>query len=110
MKCARFLLAVLLVSFLAVPAAQSPDDTKIWQEFVAWLNAQPDVTQIGPDRYKAKLLADGLTPAQADERIAALGRLTPQHRDEIGAIYFNKLYATPSQTRFTCSRTPSSWR
>ncbi len=101
MKCARVLLVVLVVSFLAVPAAQAPDDTKIWQEFVAWLNAQPDVNQIGPDRYKAKLLADGMTPAQADQRIAALGRLTPQHRDEIGVIYFNKLYATPGQTRFT---------
>ncbi len=107
MKPARFLLAVLLLGSIAFPgslaAAQSPspDEDEIWKAFVAWLNAQPDVNQIGFDRYRAKLIADGLTPAQADARLEALGKLTERHRDEIGAIYYNKLYATADQTRFT---------
>ena len=100
MIVSRFLANALLVCALAIPQA-SPDEAKIWQEFVTWLKAQADVTQIGRDRYRAQLIADGLPVSQADERMAVLVRLIPQHRDELSPIYFDKLYATPNQTRFT---------
>jgi SAM-dependent methyltransferase len=96
----RFLVKALLICTLAIPQA-SPDEAKIWQEFVTWLKAQADVTQIGRDRYRAQLIADGLPASQADERMAVLVRLIPQRRDELSPIYFDKLYATPNQTRFT---------
>jgi len=100
MTLSRFLVNALLLCALSIPQA-SPDEAKIWQEFVTWLKAQADVTQIGQDLYRAKLVADGLAPAQADERMAVIGRLIPQHRDELTPVYFDKLYATPNQTRFT---------
>jgi SAM-dependent methyltransferase len=100
MILSRFLASTLLLFTLAVPQAQS-DETRIWQEFVAWLKAQPDVTQIGLEGYRTRLVADGLATAQADERMAVIGRLIPQHRAELNPIYFDKLYVTPNQTRFT---------
>ena len=100
MIVSRVLVRVLLVCALAIPQASS-DEAKIWQEFVTWLKAQADVTQIGQDRYRAKLIVDGLSASQADERMAVIGRLIPQRRDELSPIYFDKLYATPNQTRFT---------
>ncbi len=101
MNVSRFFASVLFACTLAVPQQAPPDENTIWREFVTWLNAQTDVAQIGGDRYRAKLIADGLPAPQADERMAIIGRLVPQHRDELSPIYFNKLYATPNQTRFT---------
>ncbi len=100
MVVSRFLVQALLICGLVIPQA-APDEAKIWQEFVTWLKAQPDVTRIGQDAYRAKLIADGLTASQADERLAVIGRLAPQRRGELSPIYFDKLYATPNQTRFT---------
>lgn len=99
MSFTHFLLNVLLLCSLAAP--QAPDESKVWQDFLSWVKAQADVTQIGQDRYRAKLAADGLTPAQVDEWMAALGRLFPKRREEFSPIYFDKLYASPEQTRFT---------
>ena len=95
----RFLLYGLFLCSLLVP--QAPDEAKVWQHFLFWLKAQPDVTQVGQDRYREKLVAEGLAPAQVDEWMAALGRLIPRRRDELSPVYFDKLYATPNQTRFT---------
>jgi predicted O-methyltransferase YrrM len=95
----RLLLNALLVCVLAVP--QPPDDNAIWRDFISWLNAQPDVTRISQDGYRAKLLAEGLPSSQVDERMAVIGRLVPQKQAELSPIYFNKLYVTPDQTRFT---------
>jgi len=99
MTLSRFLVNALLVCFLASP--QAPDEGTIWQDFLTWLKVQPDITRVAQGGYRAKLLADGLTTAQADERMAVIGRLLPQRRDEITPIYFDRLYATPNQTRFT---------
>jgi len=82
----RFFANVLLLCTLAVPQQAPPDEDRIWHEFVAWLKAQADVTQIGQERYRAKLVADGLAPLQADERMAVIGRLIPRHRDELSPI------------------------
>lgn len=99
MTLSRFLLNAVLLGCLVAP--QAPDEARIWQDFVSWLKAQTDVTQVDGSRYRAKLVADGLAPAQADERMAVIGRLMPQKREEISPIYFDKLYVTPNQTRFT---------
>lgn len=99
MFLSRFLLNAVLLCCLAAP--QAPDDNAVWRDFLSWLNAQPDVSRLAGDLYRAKLIADGLTTAQADERMAVIGRLVPQRRDELNPIYFNKLYLTPTQTRFT---------
>jgi SAM-dependent methyltransferase len=99
MMFARLLVSTAIACFLAVP--QAPDDSAIWRDFTSWMNAQADVNHISLEGYRSKLVADGLTPAQADERMAVVRRLMPQKRSEVDPIYFNKLYVTADQTRFT---------
>jgi 2-polyprenyl-3-methyl-5-hydroxy-6-metoxy-1,4-benzoquinol methylase len=94
------LLSTLLLSALAFGQA-APDTEKIWQEFVGWLKAQHSLADIGNDKYRASLIQSGLTAAQADERLAVVGKLFPERRSQIGTIFFDKLYTTPGQTRFT---------
>jgi len=56
------------------------------------------------EEYRAQLVADGLAEAVADERIALIGKLyeqCPEIRKEAQAHYFDRLYRSESQTRFT---------
>ena len=90
-----------LFAFLAL--AQSPDNDKIWRDFMDWAKAQPG-SGFSLDQYRASLVKSGLTAAQVDERIELLPKLydaDPARRTEAAEIGFNKLYRTPSQTRFT---------
>ncbi len=98
MKLLRLFL-ILLLSALAFGQA-APDTEKIWQDFVGWVKAQP-LGNLGGDQYRASLIQSGLTAAQADERLAVVGKLFPKRRDQLGPIFFDKLYSTPDQTRFT---------
>lgn len=68
-----------------------------------WSKAQP-AERSGLQEYRARLIQDGLTEAQADERIAIIPKLYreyPAFRTEAAALGFNRLYRTPGQTRFT---------
>ncbi len=107
----RFFLTLLLLPLAAAlgqapptqpqAAVQVPDKDKIWRDFLDWLKAQPDVNSLGRDQYRASLVAGGLTAAQADERMAVVGKLLAERRGELSTIYFNKLYVTERQERFT---------
>jgi len=99
MRPLRLFLALLL-SAVAFGQA-TPDNEKIWQDFVGWLKAQPSINDISGDQYKASLIQSGLTAVQAQERLAVVGKLLPERREQLGPIFSNKLYATPGQTRFT---------
>ena len=100
MKPVRLFL-IMLVSALAFGQA-APDTEKIWQDFVSWVKAQHSIADINGDKYRASLMQSGLTAAQADERLAVVGKLSRERRDQLGTIFANKLYMTPGQTRFTC--------
>jgi len=93
------LVSALLLSALAFGQA-APDNEKIWQDFIGWVKAQP-LGNLGGDKYRASLISGGFTAAQADERLAVVGKLYPQRRDQLAPIFFDKLYTTPGQTRFT---------
>lgn len=100
-KTLHLLACTLLISFLAL--GQAADNEKIWRDFAAWLQTQDSG---GPpmDAYKAKLVAEGMTAAQADERIALIGKLyqeTPEFRQQASNIRFNQLYRDQNQSRFT---------
>ena len=94
------LLCTLLLSTLAFGQA-APDTEKIWQDFVGWLKAQPSMANIGNDQYRANLIQSGLTAAQVEERLAVVGKLLPERRSQLSTLFFDKLYMTPGQTRFT---------
>lgn len=95
----RLLLSLSLSALLLAQAA--PDKDKIWQDFIGWMKAQKTLADLGQDKYRASLIQGGMTAAQADERMKLLGEVFPERRSEIGPIYFDKLYNTPDQTRFT---------
>lgn len=95
----RLSLLTLLLAFLA--AAQTTDNDKIWRDFTAWIKTQSVITDIRPEKYRAKLIEGGLTPAQADERMALIGKLYADHRTEIEPAILNKLYTPKHQQRFT---------
>jgi SAM-dependent methyltransferase len=90
----------LLISRLA--PAQTAEERKIWQDFVA--TAQSDRSQLNPTNHRQHLIQGGMTEAQADERVALLLKLYeayPAFHQQIQAMGFNRLYRDPNQTRFT---------
>jgi predicted O-methyltransferase YrrM len=96
----RFHLVVLFIS-LSV-GAQAPENGAIWRDFIDWAKENPGATSL--QEYRARLVEKGLTPAQADERVALIPKLisgNPAYREEISTISFNHLYRTPEQNRFT---------
>lgn len=91
----------LLLAFLAL--GQPADNDKIWREFMDWAKAQ-NASSFGIAQYRSKLIDNGLTPVQADERTTLIRKLldtNPTYRTEVSALGFNRLYRAPSQTRFT---------
>jgi len=75
--------------------AQAPSsDDAIWKQYYDWVQ-QGDYEANTPPRYRAKLIADGMTEAQADERMQILGRLAQQHRSDLVALFFNHVYTAP---------------
>lgn len=96
----RYAYIAVLVSGLA--AAQTAEELKIWQGFVAVCKSDP--SRLEPAKYRDLLIHDGMTEAQADERLALLQKLYasyPLLRQELQAISFDKLYRSSNQTRFT---------
>ena len=85
--------SVLLASGLW---AQAPArDDAAWKQYFDWFQ-QGDLEANTPQRYRAKLVGDGMTEAQADERIALLVRLSRDHQSDFAALFFNRIYAAPA--------------
>jgi 2-polyprenyl-3-methyl-5-hydroxy-6-metoxy-1,4-benzoquinol methylase len=97
------LFCLLLCLFLSLPApAQDPGHAAVWRDFIGWAKAQTASASF--QDYRAELIKNGLTPAQADERIALIPKLiadNPAWRREISTLHFNRLYQAPEQDRFT---------
>lgn len=93
------LFCALLLTGLAFPQA-APNDEKIWCDFIGWIQAQQNIGDVGKE-YRSSLIQGGLTPAQADERMAIIGKLYSENREELNSVFVNKLYNSPTQTRFT---------
>ena len=102
----RRVIRLALLASLAAPLAYAEDicheKVQTWRDFSAWAQAQPQ--RVGGPEYKAKLLKDGVPPAQAEEAVSLLGRLyneCSEVRNEAQRSGFNKLYQQENQTRFT---------
>jgi len=95
-------IAVLVLLFSPLASAQTAEEQKIWQDFVA--TCQSDPSQLNPAARRQHMIQGGMTEAQADERLALLHKLYdtyPAFREQIQAVGFNHLYQDPSQTHFT---------
>ena len=87
-----FALALVLASVLS---AQAPaTDDLIWKQYFTWFQ-QGDPNANTPQKYRAKLIADGLPEAQADEQLDRLGKLYPQHQSAFVALFFDRYYTAP---------------
>ncbi len=86
----------LFILFLAATlAAQTPiNEEAAWQDFFAWVK-KTDIRSASAQAYRAKLVKDGLTEAQADERMALVKKLSEQHKLELVALNFDKIYTAP---------------
>jgi 2-polyprenyl-3-methyl-5-hydroxy-6-metoxy-1,4-benzoquinol methylase len=87
-----FALALLLAGGLSAQAPASDDS--IWKQYFAWFQ-EGDPNANTPQRYRAKLIAEGLTEAQADERLGVLRNLSAQHRSDFVALFFDRFYTAP---------------
>lgn len=85
-------LAVVLAEGLLAQAPAGNDT--IWKQYFTWLK-EGDAQTHTPMGYRAKLIAGGMTEAQADERMALLHQLSAQHEMEIVELYFDRQYAAP---------------
>jgi len=96
-------LAVLVPLLTPLAPAQTAEERKIWQDFVAACQSDPSQL-INDANRRQRLIQGGMTEAQADERLALLHKLYdtyPAFQQQIQAIGFNHLYLDPNQTRFT---------
>jgi 2-polyprenyl-3-methyl-5-hydroxy-6-metoxy-1,4-benzoquinol methylase len=93
--------ALTLIRF-PLALAQTAEERKVWQDFVA--TCQSDPSQFDPANYRRHLIQDGMTETQADDRLAQVRKLYdayPAFHRQMQALHFNGLYHDPDQTRFT---------
>jgi len=94
--------AVLFLLLSPLAPAQTAEEQKVWQDFVA--TCQSDPSLLNPATRRQHLIQGGMTEAQADGRMALIHKLYeayPEFRQQIQAVGFNHLYDDPNQTRFT---------
>ncbi len=102
----RRITPLALVVLLSGPVASAEDvcqeRAQAWRDYAAWAQAQTGPA--GGQEYRAKLMKDGLSAAQADETVALIGRLFEECsaiRNEAQRAGFNRLYRQETQDRFT---------
>ena len=87
-----FVLVLLLTGCLH---AQAPaGDDALWKQYFTWLK-EGDPQARTPQAYRAKLIAEGMTEAQADERMTLLHQLSTQHELDFVELFFDRIYADP---------------
>ncbi|MFY9725506.1 MAG: methyltransferase domain-containing protein [Bryobacteraceae bacterium] len=96
--------SIAVIVFLLTPLApaQTAEERKVWEDFVAASRSDP--SGVNPANYRQHLILAGMTEAQADERMALLHKLYdayPAFQQQIASVGFNHLYRDPNQTRFT---------
>jgi SAM-dependent methyltransferase len=92
MSLRRFVFAFFCVCQLGIYQGQV-DETKTWNDFIAWLKNQPAVAwDVLMPEYKPQLIASGLSEAKASEYLSIIERLAKERRIELTAIGFDKYY------------------
>lgn len=93
LRLAVVISAVLVLSALAI--AQGPvDEDAIWKDFIAWFKSTPtDGNPLGA--YAAKLEKEGLSKAEAGQRMALVVRLFSE-RPEGTEVHYDRAYSRPA--------------
>jgi SAM-dependent methyltransferase len=106
MLLSRFVFALFCFCQLGVCQYQL-DETKIWNDLIAWLKNQPAVAwQVLIPEYKSQLIASGLAETKADECLSVIEKLTKERRLDLQAITFDKYYLNNSSN---FSKTPNGF-
>lgn len=101
MKAIRIVMIAALSLLLLVPgSAASQEQATVWKEFSEWARKVPDYGDL-QSRYRNKLLGDGRTEYEADETIAAIRAYAKDHREDVIALHFNKMYTIDQNGAFT---------
>lgn len=93
LRLAAVISAVLVLSALAI--AQGPvDEDVVWKDFIAWFKSTlPDGNPLGA--YAAKLEKEGLSKAEAGQRMALVIKLFSERPEGVEVVY-NKIYSRPA--------------
>ena len=106
MSLRRFVFAFFCVCQLGIYQGQV-DETKTWNDFIAWLKNQPAVAwDVLMPEYKPQLIASGLSEAKASEYLSIIERLAKERRIELKAIDFDKYYLNDT---FNFSKAPNAF-
>jgi len=90
----RFVLVLLCLCQLGISQA-TIDETKVWNDFLAWLKTQPAVAaEAMVPEYKPYLIKSGLSEGQANRYVSILQRLVKEKRLEVIASDFDRIYVT----------------
>jgi SAM-dependent methyltransferase len=88
----RFLFTFFCLCQLLIPQA-TVDEAKVWGDFLEWLKKQPAVAASELiSEYKPKLIASGLSEAQAGQYISIIQRLAKERRLDLVASDFDRIY------------------
>jgi 2-polyprenyl-3-methyl-5-hydroxy-6-metoxy-1,4-benzoquinol methylase len=93
------ILALIVLLTASVAAGQTPartqdDKEAIWRQYFSWYQ-QGDPRSHTQERYRAKLIADGMSEAAAAERVALIEKLSAEHRLDFVALGFDRTYTDP---------------
>jgi SAM-dependent methyltransferase len=93
LRLAVVISAVLILCTLAI--AQGPvDEDAVWKDFIAWFKSTPiDGNPLGA--YAAKLEKEGLSKAEAGQRLALVLRLFSE-RPEGTEVHYDRAYSRPA--------------
>lgn len=106
---------IRLVSRRAVVAAicltplawgQQLTEEQIWERFGEWARGQQNKARL-PERYRAKLIGDGLPQAEVDRQMAVILDRSPESQRRRIDAFWEKAASTPGNAAFRV--TPSEW-
>jgi len=102
----RFVFALFCFFQLGICQGQL-DETKIWNDFTAWLKNQPAVAwQVLIPEYKPQLITSGLSEAKAGEYLSIIEKLAKERPLDLEAIDFDKYYLNDT---FNFSKAPNAF-
>lgn len=100
----RSVVAALCLAPLAW--GQQLTEEQIWERFSEWARGQQNRTML-PERYRAKLIADGLPQSEVERQMALLLDRSPESRQGRINAFWEKAGSTPGNAAFRV--TASQW-
>jgi len=89
-----FVLGCLLVGPTGLAFSQTADE-RVWQQFLQWLSTVPPADRPAPifEQYRARLLAEGISQADANGQMAVIRQML-RTRTDGWRVMFNNIYSS----------------